>query len=132
MMNIIKTKTTFYAQAPLISRSVDTINVFYSSIFYFEIDLAPNTTKRADTLSLTIKVFAITNLIGISHSSRHQSTSWTGLHAFATCDTATITHWIRHIKSWIRVMASTRHTNYVIYLDLTTSPYAKPTLNAGI
>ena len=84
VVDVVVTKATLNAQTALVCRTIDALNILHLAIFDLDRNLATHATKRTNAFCFAIKIFAVPNAVTRSHSSRHQSTCWTGLNAFAT------------------------------------------------
>ena len=132
MVNIIKAKTPFYAQAALVGGTIDALNEFHFIVFNLQADLTTNTAKRANTFDFLIKIGAIPNLLLINNSRGHEGTRGAGLDAFTTGHTRAVAHWVSHIERWVGVMATSGHADHIIDLNFSARAHAQTTLNTSI
>ena len=132
VVNIVKSKAAFDAEATFIRGPVDPFDIFNAISFDLKADLTAHTAERADAFDLMIKIFAVSNLVFIGDCCWQQCASGAGLHAFTAGDATAFTHWVRHIKGWIGIMPPPRHSNDVIDLNLAARAHAQAALNTGI
>ena len=124
VVDIVKSKPTFDAEAPLICGAIDPFDIFNAIPFDLEADLTAHPAEGADAFDFMIKIFAVADLVFIGDGGRQECSCRAGLHAFTAGHTAAFTHWVCHIKGWIGIMTPARHADNVIDLNLAASAHA--------
>ena len=132
VLDIVKSKPTFDAEAPLICGAIDPFDIFNAIPFDLEADLTAHPAEGADAFDFMIKIFAVADLVFIGDGGRQECSCRAGLHAFTAGHTAAFTHGVCHIKGWIGIMTPARHADNVIDLNLAASAHAEAALNTGI
>ena len=87
VVDIVKTKAPFDAQAAFVCGAVDTLDELHLVVFDFQRDLTAHTTERAHAFGFRIIIRAIADLSVVDNGRRHQCARRTSLNAFTASHT---------------------------------------------